>query len=121
MYPSRNRWQRRSEPVVPTHELKTSPRFFEDVAEGKKTFDVRKDRGFAVMDHLLLREWDPEIKAYTGRELLMTIFYMAIGTGLRKGYVVLGLHKAGRKFPTKRLSVCRQYEEKKELATVESD
>lgn len=52
------------------HELKSWPIYFRDVAAGIKTFEIRiNDRGFVVGDVLRLREWDPDTKFYTGREV----------------------------------------------------
>lgn len=43
------------------HELKTWPEFFDAVARGDKTFEVRKDdRGFQVGDELVLERWRPK-------------------------------------------------------------
>ena len=53
-----------------THYLKTWPAPFQEVLEGRKTAEVRRnDRPFFVGDTLCLQEWNPETKAYTGREL----------------------------------------------------
>lgn len=47
------------------HELKTDPQVFDAVAEGRKTFEIRKDdRGFAVGDLLMLRK-----TKHTGQEM----------------------------------------------------
>lgn len=47
------------------HELKTDPQVFDDVAEGRKSFEIRKDdRGFEVGDVLKLRK-----TRYTGQEM----------------------------------------------------
>ena len=49
------------------HELKTLPIYFEEVIEGRKSFEVRKnDRNFKVGDMLALNEYDAEKKEYTG-------------------------------------------------------
>lgn len=50
------------------HELKILPEYFVVVANGTKTFEVRKDdRLFEVGDILCLREFDGQ--KYTGREV----------------------------------------------------
>lgn len=42
------------------HELKIWPQYYCRVADGSKTFEVRKnDRGFQPGDSVELREWDP--------------------------------------------------------------
>jgi Domain of unknown function (DUF3850) len=79
------------------HELKTWPEFFKSVASGDKSFEIRRDdRDFRVGDLLLLREWDPVTRAYSGRELHRQIKYMT-GRGdtwVKEGFVVLGLRTA---------------------------
>lgn len=53
-------------------DLKIWPQFFEQVEQGYKRFEVRKlDRleMFAKGDTITLREFDPEKKRYTGREI----------------------------------------------------
>lgn len=74
------------------HALKTKPKYFSDVANGKKTFEVRKfDRPFNVGDFLALNEFDPE-KEYTGRCMIVQITYILSDTEFCKdGYVVLGI------------------------------
>lgn len=43
------------------HKLKTWVRYWDAVAAGDKTFEVRKnDRGFQTGDTLVLECWDPE-------------------------------------------------------------
>ena len=78
------------------HELKTWPEFFEAVACGTKTFELRRDdRGFDERDILDLREWDPSEQRYTGRSLEVEVSYVlrnAENFGLRPGFVVLGLN-----------------------------
>jgi len=47
------------------HELKCWPEFYDAMASGAKTFDIRKDdRPYAVGDLLAMRWWDPEREAY---------------------------------------------------------
>lgn len=78
-----------------THELKTWPLYYEAVANGSKTFELRKnDRKFAVGDLLVLREFNPDTEGYSGRELLKTITWLTNdkdGPWLRPGMVALGL------------------------------
>lgn len=81
----------------PTHDLKIHPVPFAAVCSGLKAFEIRRDdRGFQVGDGLLLREWDPLARTYTGEEVRRTIAYIgrnceACLGGLADGYVVLGL------------------------------
>ncbi|MCA2230189.1 DUF3850 domain-containing protein [Nonomuraea aurantiaca] len=50
-----------------THELKSWPRFFRPIVEGSRTHELRRnDRGIAVGDTLVLREYDPTSRQYTG-------------------------------------------------------
>ncbi len=82
------------------HKLKTWPTFFAAVERGIKTFEVRKnDRNFQVGDTLLLEEWNPETRSYTGFGLLRTVSYITDGKALdckdkdvlKEGYVIMGL------------------------------
>jgi len=51
-------------------EKKTIPEYFEEILKGKKTFDSRlADWECKDGDILVLREWNPEEKKYTGRVL----------------------------------------------------
>jgi len=88
-----------------THELKTWPQWFNDVLDGTKTFEVRKnDRDFKVGDILLLQEFRPLVGTYTDRTCMKEITYilnpkldpMRNGEleGIQDGYVVLGLKDA---------------------------
>ena len=59
------------------HSLKIHPEFYRAVAEGRKTYEVRKfDRDFRVGDTVELQEWDPSHKIYTGRQLSTYISYI---------------------------------------------
>ena len=81
--------------VLTTHELKTWPEYFSAVLDGRKGFELRKDdRGFAVGDRLLLKEWNPDTKVYTGRTLEVEVTYLIKGfTGLQDGYVIMGIYR----------------------------
>ncbi|EAF0246019.1 DUF3850 domain-containing protein, partial [Listeria monocytogenes] len=56
------------------HELKTMSEYFAAVAEGRKTFEIRKnDRDFKIDDYLLLKEFE---ETYTGWVALVKVIYM---------------------------------------------
>jgi hypothetical protein len=49
---------------------KTWPALFEKILSGSKTFDLRTaDFDIQENDTLVLQEWDPKTKDYTGREI----------------------------------------------------
>lgn len=77
------------------YDLKILPKYYEDVRNGKKEFEIRKnDRDYKINDVLLLREFDGE--KYTGRAIEKTIKYIYHGTGeygLSVGYCILGLSR----------------------------
>lgn len=76
------------------HELKTWPIFFEHCWSGRKTFELRKDdRDFRIHDRLILMEFDPETKEYSGRLLQADVGYILRDTefGLAEDYCILGL------------------------------
>lgn len=43
--------------------------------------------------HIILQEWDPEKKEYTGKEMSFIIGYIYRGTefGMKKGYCIISL------------------------------
>ena len=53
------------------------PEYFEAVQSGKKRFELRLG-DFAVSegDTLLLQEWNPKMKQYTGREIERRVGYV---------------------------------------------
>ncbi|TQS84407.1 RNA-binding protein [Candidatus Methanomassiliicoccus intestinalis] len=73
------------------HELKILPEYFEAVAGGAKSFELRKDdRGFTVGDEIILKEWNGT--EYTGRSVKKQISYILKNyTGLAEGYAILSL------------------------------
>jgi len=59
------------------HEKKIWPKYFQKILEGKKNFELRlADWECNEGDILVLREWDPESKEYTGRKLEKEITYV---------------------------------------------
>ena len=58
-------------------EKKTWPEAFEKVLSGEKTYDIRlADWDIKSGDVLVLREWDPAKKAYTGRVIEKRVGYV---------------------------------------------
>ena len=56
---------------------KTWPEEFNEVSSGKKKFDLRlNDFEAKEGDTLILEEWDPKIKEYTGREIEKKITFV---------------------------------------------
>lgn len=96
-----------SSPPYATHELKVWPVYFRRLADGLKTFEIRKnDRGYQAGDTLILREYDPAgdhddcpdercaTRRYTGAQIRRRIGFVASGRlfGLDLGeHVVLSL------------------------------
>ena len=63
--------------IVIDHELKTWPEPFLAIWDRRKTFEVREwDRDFKPWQAVNLAEWDPELKRFTGREVLVEITYI---------------------------------------------
>jgi hypothetical protein len=60
------------------HELKCWPQFFQAIKSGHKRHDLRRadDREFRVGDRLLLREYDPETRTYSGSTLVVEVTYI---------------------------------------------
>jgi hypothetical protein len=76
------------------HELKCWPPYFDAVRRGDKPFEVRKaDRDYRVGDTLLLREWRPDWKDYTGQLLRRRVTFILNGGafGVEPDTVVMGL------------------------------
>lgn len=60
-----------------THDIKCWPMYFDAIRTGRKTFEVRlNDRNYHEGDTVLLREYDPEQQAFTGRTLLTQVGYL---------------------------------------------
>jgi len=59
------------------HFKKVRPEYFQKIIEGKKTFELRlADWECAEGDILVLQEWDPSAKDYTGREIEKIVTYV---------------------------------------------
>ncbi len=82
------------------HVLKSWPKQFEAALSGAKRHELRNaDRNFEVGDHIQLREYDPETKKYSGRNLFAAILYITdvnnqcalSPEGLNSGYCILSI------------------------------
>jgi hypothetical protein len=78
------------------HQLKTHAKYFQDILDGVKTFEVCKnDRQFNVGDHLKLVEVEGdagEEQSATGRVITKRVGYILGGLhGVADGYVVMSL------------------------------
>ena len=76
------------------HALKTWPEAFMATREGRKTADFRKDdRHFKLGDILILQEWSPQTKAYTGEMEVREITDIQRGPnwGIPEGYAMLSV------------------------------
>ena len=91
-----------------TIEKKAVPKFFEKVLSGEKNFDVRLNRFRCKSgDTLVLREWNPTLKRYTGRSLKRKVTFVLKTKEIEKywskdevkqfGFLVIGLEKLSRK------------------------
>ena len=60
-----------------TIEKKAWPDYFEKVKSGVKNFDLRiADFDIKAGDTLVLKEWDPKTKDYTGREITKEVTFV---------------------------------------------
>ncbi|OGM15855.1 hypothetical protein A2V56_05395 [Candidatus Woesebacteria bacterium RBG_19FT_COMBO_42_9] len=63
---------------------KTWPKFFKEIKDGKKNFEVRlADWKCKPGDLLILREWDPKTEKYTGRKIGKKVTYVLKTKGLK--------------------------------------
>jgi hypothetical protein len=76
---------------------KTWPAYFEKVLSGEKQLEFRvADFSIAQGDELVLEEWDPGTKEYTGRSVSKKVGYVGTFTldsfGQREALEQYGLH-----------------------------
>ena len=58
-------------------EKKIWPEYFQAILDGKKTYEIRlNDFEINEGDTLVLKEWNPATKSYTGRELERKVGYI---------------------------------------------
>lgn len=77
------------------HEVKIAASYYDDIANGKKRFELRKnDRGYKEGDSLKMLEFKDG--KHTGRTIDADIIYMLEEyTGLQEGYCILGIDVTG--------------------------
>lgn len=83
-------------------EKKVWPEYFQKIIEGVKTFELRlADFTCNPGDTLLLKEWDPKTKSYTGRKIEKIITYIAKTSDMKfwsdeevdkYGYQIIAFH-----------------------------
>lgn len=76
------------------HTLKILPEFYDAVRRGDKLFDVRheRDRRFCLGDRLVLEEFDPNRKDYTGNKMECEVTYVfREAEWVKPGYVIMGI------------------------------
>ena len=74
-----------------THEIKCWPKFYQQVIDGRKTFELRRDdREYNAGDHLLLREWFPDEQDYSTRECLCYVPYL-LRSEHTPGHVIMSI------------------------------
>lgn len=83
--------QREAEKAEKVHYIRLAATYFDDVAAGVKTFELRKnDRGYKTGDVLEMAEFKDGRN--TGRMIRSEVTYMLEGyTGLTDGYCILGI------------------------------
>ncbi|MGI0141286.1 MAG: DUF3850 domain-containing protein [Candidatus Micrarchaeales archaeon] len=65
-------------------EKKIWPQFFDKVASGEKNFEIRlADFKCKPGDVLVLKEWNPKSKKYTGRKMQKYVKYVAKTKGMK--------------------------------------
>ena len=73
------------------HTIKTHCTYFQANRDGIKPFELRlNDRDYQVGDYLYSREYDPEMRNFTGRwDFWKVVYALNGGTWLRPGYVAM--------------------------------
>lgn len=80
-----------------THKLKITPQYYKEVANGTKTFEIRKnDRNYQMGDIVILREYNEGTEDYTGNELSFKIGFIT-SYGQVNDYVVFSIQPLEQK------------------------
>ena len=84
------------------HVLKCWPEAYRDIVSGIKAYEYRRnDRGFEIGDYLVLKEWNPKTKEYTGEVFTVIVTHITKGPlyRVRRGYCVMAIRE-GSQYPT---------------------
>lgn len=76
------------------HHLKSWPEAYQPAVEGRKRHEYRKnDRNYREHDELVLQEWDPNSKTYSGRSFRCKVLYIAYGPawGIPEGHCTMSI------------------------------
>lgn len=79
-------------------EKKATPEMFKSILSGERDFDIRLDRFECNPgDTLVLREWNPKKKEYTGRKLEKKVTFVLKSKDLQKFWSKEEVEKYGFK------------------------
>lgn len=82
---------------VNEHELKITKDNFDAIVKGQKTFELRRnDRNYEVGDILLLRDWDDNLKEFSGLSYRVRVMYILKDVpelGLHPDYIIMGIRR----------------------------
>ena len=75
------------------HGLKCDTKYFSQILSGTRTFELRfNDRGFAIGDVLLLKEYCLSTNVYSGKEIKAEVTdILRRFPGLVRGYVIMSI------------------------------
>jgi hypothetical protein len=78
---------------------KDMAKYFQPILDGRKTFELRKaDRDYQVGDFLRLKEWDPILNKYTGRQADVSVTYILDGAFSIPGMCLMSIKFKRRPF-----------------------
>lgn len=82
--------------VMVRHRLKTWPDVYQEIEDGRKVHEFRKnDRDYQTGDIILLEEFVPAGDRYTGRSMVVQAMSISYGPewGIPEGYAVFSIRK----------------------------
>ncbi|MBS0880165.1 DUF3850 domain-containing protein [Pantoea sp. JGM49] len=76
------------------HFLKIWPDYYQDVISGMKRAELRKnDRNYSVGDSLILKEYRPKTRKFTGLEAHVLVTHITDVSEWLPGYVMLSIER----------------------------